>query len=279
MNYIEFVFTIDTKEDYQRDLLINALGEAGFDTFEETEEGFKAYIPVSGFNEVSFNNALMPYKELYSFSWEQNLVPQKNWNEVWESNFNPLIIKERCYVRATFHEPKTQYPLEIIIDPKMSFGTGHHQTTTMMMEFILEEDFSNKSLLDMGAGTGILAILAYKLGAKDITAIDYDPICYDSMIENSRLNHTPFSEIICGSKEAIPDKKFDVILANINRNILLDQIDKYSEVLVAGGEMYISGFYEADMQVLTEKANALKLTYITHKILEDWCSVKFLKQN
>ncbi|MGV3509784.1 MAG: 50S ribosomal protein L11 methyltransferase [Sphingobacteriaceae bacterium] len=279
MNYLEFVFSVDTKEDYQRDLLINALGEAGFDTFEETEEGFNAYIPASDFNEINFQDALLPYKELYSFSWKQNLVPQKNWNEVWESNFEPLLIKERCYVRATFHTPKPEYPLEIIVDPKMSFGTGHHQTTTMMMEFLLEGDFVGKKILDMGAGTGILAILAHKLGAEEITAIDYDPICYDSMIENSRINNTPFNEILCGSKEVIPGKKFDVILANINRNILLDQIDKYSEVLKESGELYISGFYEADMEMLTEKANALKLTYIVHNTLENWCSIKFLKQN
>jgi ribosomal protein L11 methyltransferase len=276
--YLEFVFNIETKEDYQRDLLINALGEAGFDTFEETPGGFNAYIKSSEFNEDDFNNALLPYKEIYSFSWEQNQVAQKNWNEVWESNFEPLYIKERCYVRATFHQPKPEYPLEIIIDPKMSFGTGHHQTTTMMMEFIMEEDFSNKRVLDMGAGTGILAILAYKVGATDITAIDYDPICYDSIIENSRLNHTPLNQILCGSKEVIPEKEFDIILANINRNILLDQFGRYSEVLSPRGELYISGFYEADLDSLIDKASTLNLSFVKKKLLDNWCSAKFLKQ-
>jgi ribosomal protein L11 methyltransferase len=276
--YLEFVFNIETKEDYQRDLLINALGEAGFDTFEETPEGFNAYIKSAEFNEDDFNNALLPYKEIYSFSWEQNQVAQKNWNQIWESNFEPLYIKERCYVRATFHQPKPDYPLEIIIDPKMSFGTGHHQTTTMMMEFIMEEDFGNKRVLDMGAGTGILAILAYKLGATDITAIDYDPICYDSMIENSRLNHTPLNQILCGSKDVIPEKEFDIVLANINRNILLDQFDRYSEVLSPGGELYISGFYETDLDSLIDKASALNLSFVKKKLLDNWCSAKFLKQ-
>lgn len=278
MAYLEFVFNIETKEDYQRDLLINALGEAGFDTFEETPEGFNAYIKSAEFNEDDFNNALLPYKEIYSFSWEQNQVAQKNWNQIWESNFEPLYIKERCYVRATFHQPKPDYPLEIIIDPKMSFGTGHHQTTTMMMEFIMEEDFGNKRVLDMGAGTGILAILAYKLGATDITAIDYDPICYDSMIENSRLNHTPLNQILCGSKDVIPEKEFDIVLANINRNILLDQFDRYSEVLSPGGELYISGFYETDLDSLIDKASALNLSFVKKKLLDNWCSAKFLKQ-
>jgi ribosomal protein L11 methyltransferase len=278
LEYLEFVFNIETKEDYQRDLLINALGEAGFDTFEETPEGFNAYIKSSEFNEEDFNNALSPYKEIYSFSWEQNQVAQKNWNQIWESNFEPLLIKEQCYVRATFHQPKPEYPLEIIIDPKMSFGTGHHQTTTMMMEFILEEDFQDKRVLDMGAGTGILAILAYKLGATDITAIDYDPICYDSMIENSRLNHTPLNQILCGSKDIIPQKEFDIVLANINRNILLEQFDRYSEVLSPGGELYISGFYEPDLDSLIDKASTLNLSFVKKKLLDSWCSAKFLKQ-
>lgn len=278
MGYLEFVFSIETKEDYQRDLLINALGEAGFDTFEETPEGFNAYIKSSEFNEEDFHNALSPYKEIYSFSWEQNQVAQKNWNQIWESNFEPLLIKEQCYVRATFHQPKPEYPLEIIIDPKMSFGTGHHQTTTMMMEFILEEDFRDKRVLDMGSGTGILAILAHKLGSKDITAIDYDPICYDSMIENSRLNHTPLNQILCGSKDVIPEREFDIVLANINRNILLDQFDRYSNVLAPGGELYISGFYYADLESLIDKASTLNLSFVKKKLLDTWCSAKFLKQ-
>lgn len=278
MSYIEFVFKLNSAEDYQRDVLINALGDAGFDTFEETIEGFNAYILASSFNEATFNDALLPYEEVYRFSWTRNFVPQKNWNEVWESNFEPLVIKNQCYVRATFHEPRAEFPLDIIVDPKMSFGTGHHQTTTMMMEFILEEDFAGKSLLDMGSGTGILAILAHKRGAAHITAIDYDPVCYDSMIENSRLNHTPFNNILCGSKEVIPNLPYDIILANINRNILLEQLDTYSEVLKEQGELYISGFYDEDRAVLIEQANALKLKYVKHKLLDNWCSVKFLKE-
>ncbi|MFD2163195.1 50S ribosomal protein L11 methyltransferase [Paradesertivirga mongoliensis] len=278
MNYFEVAFTINSEEEYQRDLLINALGEAGFDTFEETSAGFNAYIPADSFDENVFLHALNTYQDVFSFTWEKTEVPQKNWNEVWESNFEPLIIKDKCYVRATFHEPKVQYPLEIVVDPKMAFGTGHHQTTTMMMEFILEEDFAAKRILDMGAGTGILAILAAKRGAKNITAIDYDPVCYDSILENSRLNNTPFDEVLCGSKEIIPDKQYDIILANINRNILLDQMGKYAEVLVPGGQIYLSGFYEADLEILSPEMNKLKMLYVKHKTLDDWCAVKFLKQ-
>jgi ribosomal protein L11 methyltransferase len=193
------------------------------------------------------------------------------------SNFEPLLISNQCYVRATFHSPKPEYPYEIVIDPKMSFGTGHHQTTSMMMEYILEDDFTGKSILDMGAGTGILAILAAKRGASDITAIDYDPICYESIIENSQLNNTPFTHIFCGSKEEIPDLIFDCILANINRNILLDQFDRYTEVLKDGGELYISGFFIEDLVLLKEKAISLGLSFISNKELENWCSAKFFK--
>lgn len=278
MNYLEVAFVINSQEEYQRDLLINALGEAGFDTFEETPAGFNAYIPAGSFDENAFLQALSTYQDVFSFTWEKTEVPQKNWNEVWESNFEPLIIKDKCYVRATFHEPRAQYPFEIVIDPKMAFGTGHHQTTTMMMEFILEEDFAGKRILDMGAGTGILAILAAKLGAKDITAIDYDPVCYDSILENSRLNNTPFDEVLCGSKEIIPDKQYDIILANINRNILLEQMETYAGVLAPGGQIYLSGFYESDLEILSLEMNKLKLSYVRHKTLDDWCAVKFLKQ-
>lgn len=278
MNYLEFKFIVNSKEEFHRDLLIHALGEAGFDTFEETAAGFDAYISETAFEQNNFEAAVSSLQEMFSFSWEKNIIPPKNWNEVWESNFEPLVIKDQCYVRATFHKPQPQYAYEIVIDPKMSFGTGHHQTTTMMMEFILEENFEGKRVLDMGAGTGILAILAAKRGAINITSIDYDPVCYDSMIENALLNHTEM-EVLCGSKEVIPEKEFDIVLANINRNILLDQLDRYAEVLVKGGELYLSGFFEHDLSILIEGCKKSGLVYSSHKLLENWCSVKLVKES
>ncbi|MBC7915237.1 MAG: 50S ribosomal protein L11 methyltransferase [Pyrinomonadaceae bacterium] len=277
MNYFGFDFTINSKEEFHRDLLINALGEAGFDTFEETSSGFTAFISEDAFTQEIFDQAISAYQDMFAFSWVQRLIPPKNWNEVWESNFEPLLIKDQCYVRATFHKPQPQYRYEIVIDPKMSFGTGHHQTTTMMMEFILEENFENKQVLDMGAGTGILAILGYKCGAIDLTAIDYDQVCYDSMIENAQLNGVQM-QVLCGSKEVIPNKQYDIILANINRNILLDQLERYAEVLKNRGELYLSGFFEHDLQILKDKCETLNLKYLTHKLLDNWCSAKFLKQ-
>src|SRR5476651_1774799 len=204
MNYYELLFTTIITEDYQQDLLINALGEIGFDTFEEVAFGFKAYIPTADFDQGKLDEQLDVYREMFSFSYEVTLIPQKNWNEVWESNFEPIIIGDKIFVRATFHQPKPEFPYEIVIDPKMAFGTGHHQTTSMMLEWALETDFKGKKVLDMGCGTGILAIMASKLGAVEITAIDYDPVCYDSTIENTRLNNVDNIKALCGSKEVIP---------------------------------------------------------------------------
>jgi ribosomal protein L11 methyltransferase len=277
MNYYELLFTTITTEDYQQDLLINTLGEIGFDTFEEVDFGFKAYIPSAEFDQDKLNEALFLYKDMFSFSYEITLIPQKNWNEIWESNFEPIEIGNKIFVRATFHQPKPEFPYEIVIDPKMAFGTGHHQTTTMMLELMLENNFENKKVLDMGCGTGILAIMACKLGADEITAIDYDPICYASTIENTQLNHIVNVKAICGSKEVIPQEKFDIILANINRNILLDQLPHYQEAIKSGGEIYLSGFYEApDLSIISDEASKLGLKYLDHKKNKDWVAAKFI---
>jgi len=278
LNYYEFVFSVNTEEDFYRDLLINALSEAGFDTFEETPAGFNAYVPADQFSQETLDEALLPYEEMFVFSYEKELIPQKNWNEVWESNFEPLIISNQCYVRATFHKPCPEYPYEIIVDPKMAFGTGHHQTTTMMMQYILEDDFEGKVVLDMGCGTGILAILAEKRGAADLLAIDYDHVCFESTKENTQLNNCKRIEALCGSKEVIPDKSFDVILANINRNILLDQIQRYSEVLKDEGILLMSGFYQEDIPLIEAESKLYNLTFSDFKSLNNWVSVKFVKQ-
>lgn len=278
MNYYEVLFTTITTEDYQQDLLINALGDIGFDTFEETDLGFKAYIPETDFDAELLQQAVTPYKEMFTFSYEVELIPQKNWNEVWESNFEPIAIGNKVFVRATFHEARPEFEYEIVIDPKMAFGTGHHQTTAMMLQLMLENDFASKKVLDMGCGTGILAIMAARLGAKEVMAIDYDPVCYDSTIENAQLNQVSNITAGCGSKEAIPDERYDIILANINRNILLDQMSSYAEVLKPGGEIYFSGFYETpDLDIITDEARKYGLKYIIHKKDSEWVAAKFIK--
>jgi ribosomal protein L11 methyltransferase len=278
MNYYELLFTTRTTEDYQQDLLINALGEIGFDTFEELDLGFKAYISTGDFDQEKLDEQLAFYRDMFPFSYEITLIPQKNWNEVWESNFEPIEIGDKIFVRATFHQPAPEFPYEIVIDPKMAFGTGHHQTTAMMLEMMLENNFAGKKVLDMGCGTGILAIMAAKLGALAITAIDYDPVCCASTVENAGLNHIENITALCGSKEIIPEEQFDIILANINRNILLNQMQRYNGALKPGGEIYFSGFYESpDLKIITEEATKYGLKYLYHKKKKDWVAVKVVK--
>lgn len=280
MNYYELSFTVEDEEGYRRDLLIGALGEIGFDTFEDTETGFKAYIPVDNFDEEALTAMLNPFYEQFPLSYKTDFIEQKNWNEVWESNFEPITIGDKIYVRATFHDTRPNVEHEIVIDPKMAFGTGHHQTTAMVLELMLENNFIGKNVLDMGCGTGILAIMASKLGAAQITAIDYDPVCYDSTIENAQLNNVNNIIALCGSKEVIADVQYDTILANINRNILLDQMQRYAEVLKPGGEIFFSGFYETpDLDIIAEEANRLGLKYISHKKDKDWVAAKFVRQS
>ncbi len=276
MNYKEYSFILKGHQDFHQDLLINSLSEIGFDTFEDIDEGFKAYIPEDEIIEEKISEIFRQYSSMFTLSFEIRTIPHQNWNEVWESNFEPLKINERCYVRATFHEPHPEYEFEIIVDPKMAFGTGHHQTTFLMMKLMMETDFKGKKVLDMGCGTGILAILASHLGAGDVVAIDYDQICVESTIENSDLNKVINIKPLYGSKEAIPDEQFDIILANINRNILIDQIERYSAVLSPNGIIFFSGFYEdPDLKIITEKSNTSGLDYVIHDKKDNWVAAKF----
>ncbi len=279
MEYKKVAFSFSQIEEYQKDLLIAELADVGFDTFEDTEEGFDAFIIADQFNETALNEVLMGFGDELHYTYLIHDIEPENWNEEWEKNFSPLIITDACYVRATFHEPQPQYRYEIVIDPKMAFGTGHHQTTTMMMEYILETDVADKVILDMGAGTGILAILASKRGAKKLIAIDNDDICYESAIENAALNQIDNLTSLCGSKEAIPSLDFDIILANINRNILLDQIESYAEVLKDNGTIFFSGFYESpDLGMITAHCEQFKLKYVDHKKIGDWVAARFEKE-
>lgn len=279
MKYTAVHFVSSDIQDWQKDLLIAELGEIGFDSFEDSEKGFSAYVRSANFDVQALETLLLREVDGYHLDYEIQDVEEQNWNALWESNFNPIVVDDCCYVRATFHEAKPEYTYEIVIDPKMSFGTGHHQTTSMMLSYILENDFEGKKVLDMGCGTGILAILASQKGASSVLAVDYDSVCIDSVKENCELNNISNIESRLGSKEAIAGMAFDTILANINRNILLDQMATYAADLKKGGELYISGFYvEEDLPILKQCCEEHALAYESHKALDNWCAAKFIKQ-
>ncbi len=279
MEYTKVVFSFVAIQEYQQDLLIAELADIGFDTFEDTEPGFEAYIIANKFNEKALQLLLLGFENELKCTYKIALIEPQNWNEIWESNFTPLVITNDCYVRATFHQPQPQYKYQIIIDPKMAFGTGHHQTTTMMMQYVLETDVRDKIILDMGAGTGILGILASKRGAKQVITIDNDEVCYRSAIENAALNLVTNVTSLCGSKETIPNLAFDIILANINRNILLDQIANYALVLKENGSIFFSGFYqEPDLAMIKEHCLTFNLLFVDYKKIDNWVAAEFKKE-
>ncbi len=275
-NFNEVVFTITEQKDFLPDLLMNELAEIGFDSFDSNDEGFKAYISVYKFDLEVFSELIKQYQDQYSFKYEINVIPYQNWNEVWESNFPPVIIANQLYIYANFHPINNQFPFQIKMHPKMAFGTGHHETTFQMAEQLLDLDVNGLRVLDMGCGTGILAILAAMKGAKSLLAIDNDPIAVQSCIENFEINNIQ-AEVICGDAKSLHDSQFDLILANINRNILLNDMKIYSQALVSNAFILFSGFYVEDLNLIIESAENNRLKYQSHASKNNWVVALFQK--
>ena len=257
------------------EILIAELGYAGFESFVETEEGVMAYIQKDEWNETILDDIYILSSDEFEITSEFSEIEQTNWNEEWEKNFNPIIVDNLVSVRAPFHEkPDTKY--DLIIEPKMSFGTGHHETTHMMIQHILNNDFKGKSVLDMGCGTGVLAILAEKVGAAKLDAIDIDNWCYLNSLENVERNDCQNISVYEGDVKLLEGKKYDSIIANINRNILLADIKSYAKCLNVNGSLFLSGFYQEDIPIIEEECNKqmLKLEKTIQKGL--WVSLKFI---
>lgn len=276
MQYLEVVFSLENAEDWKTDLLMQALGDIGFDSFETGDPGFKAYVPELNFNPGLLEGVLETFPYPLQLTYEIHPVAEENWNTRWEENFQPVVLSDKIYIRAPFHAPRPELPWEVIIHPKMAFGTGHHQTTALMMEYIEAINPKGFQVLDMGAGTGILSILCAKMGAETVHAIDYDPICYASIQENAYLNKVETIIPIQGSAGNIPPVKFDLILANINRNILLEQLKAYVQALKSGGTVLLSGFYQGeDFNIIKTEAAFNGLQYVNYKTREQWVAAKF----
>jgi ribosomal protein L11 methyltransferase len=259
------------------DILIAELGEAGFDTFMELETGFEAFCEEGKFNP----EVLLEIKSRYSFVNPLELsldkVEKQNWNEEWEKNVEPIVVDDRCLVRAAFHKVEKKYPYEIIITPKMSFGTGHHQTTYLMLKAQLDIDHQNKLVMDAGCGTAILSIMASKRGAKSVEAFDIDEWSVINGKENIENNSCSNINIRQGKISDFEFGKFDIVLANINKNVLLDEMKMYSAHLAKGGLLLLSGFYEHDISDLLDCARAFSLSEIKRDSKENWASLLLLK--
>ncbi|WP_242158823.1 50S ribosomal protein L11 methyltransferase [Aestuariivivens sediminis] len=257
------------------DILIAELGSAGFESFVETDTGLTAYIQKKVFFESILEDIHILKSDEFEITYTFEEIEQTNWNAQWEKNFNPIVVDDVCTVRAPFHAiPNTPY--DIIIEPKMSFGTGHHETTHLMIQHILNNNFKNKSLLDMGCGTGVLAILAEKKGAKPIDAVDYDHWCYLNSIENVERNDCKAITVIEGDASVLKPKTYDIILANINRNILLQDMATYVSCLNPKGMLFVSGFYNEDLPAVQAECEKHLLKFEEKLERNNWVSLKFL---
>ena len=283
MFYTELTFHITPYVEDIADAIIAELGDLGYDSFSYTHDGFKAYIPSKNFNEeqIAEMEILAFFQSMYTITWEKAEIENQDWNKIWEENFTPILVRDCILVRAGFHPTIENIEHEIIIDPKMSFGTGHHATTALMLETILDmkPEFSGKQILDMGCGTGILSIMAAQAGAKEVTGIDIDEWAYNNAMENIATNHVNNIRILIGDASLLDGQDhYDIILANINRNILLNDMHSYINVLNTKGYLIMSGFYTEDIPIIREKAEQLGLVYQSNKVKDNWTAVIFHKK-
>ncbi|GAB4001392.1 50S ribosomal protein L11 methyltransferase [Spirosoma daeguense] len=283
MNYTEVMVRVSP--DYT-DILMAELAELGFESFLETDEGITAYIPESDFDEDSLKQLIDKYNPQTAIAYEVSSLEKRNWNAEWERDYEPIEVAGQVQVRASFHELDARFRYDIIINPKMSFGTGHHETTAMVLEQQLDLEFSGKAVLDVGSGTGILAVLAAKMGAKTVVAFDIEEWAVENARENADLNNCPQIIVFQGTIDDLnppthlleqSPAAYDIVLANINRNVLLREIPIYTGLMPDKGYLIVSGFYEQDAPDIQQKAEESGLTLIKKLTNHDWTSLAFQK--
>jgi ribosomal protein L11 methyltransferase len=272
--YIAYDFNVSPKEP-ATEMLIAQLGYVGFESFVEQDYGVTAYIQKQEWNSKILEDVFLLHSNEFNITFEYNEIAQTNWNEEWEKNFNPIQVDDLVSIRAPFHtNPSLQF--DIVIEPKMSFGTGHHETTHMMVQHLLALDLDTKKVLDMGCGTGILAIFAEMKGAKPIDAIDIDSWCYENSLENIQRNNCNHITVYEGDASLLKEK-YDVIIANINRNILLSDMKTYTDCLNENGVLLLSGFYKEDIVIIEDEVTKHGVTFETMIQRNNWVALKYVK--
>ncbi len=278
MDYIETKFEIIPFNSENCDILSALLGEIGYESFVENETGLSAYIQNNLFDKKAIQSVVENIQTLIpNISFQSEVIKDRNWNHEWEKNFEPIIIDNTCLIKAPFHNIEKTYPYEIIIEPKMSFGTGHHATTACIIRLMGEIDFMNKTVLDMGCGTGVLGIYAAQKGAKNILGIDIDSWAFENTNENTERNNINNLKVLEGDASLLTNYSFNIILANINRNILLNDMYSYEKCMSKESLLLLSGFYTEDLPMIQEKAKELGLTYIKHLTEKNWVAVLYKK--
>ncbi len=278
MVYLELDFKVEPLNPGS-DILMAELGELGCESFVENEEGLTAYIQADLFDLTRLQALHILHNFDYNVTYTITKVKEENWNAVWESNYEPVVIAGKCGIRAPFHPENKEVIFDLVIEPKMSFGTAHHETTSNMIELLLEEDLKQKTVLDMGCGTGVLAILAAKLGGVDIVAIDNDEWAYENSLENVVKNDEASIKVLLGDANLLQGMNFDVIIANINRNILLNDIKHYASSLNKKGILFMSGFYEEDIPAIKEECLKYNIAFDRYIIKNNWVAVRFINNN
>ncbi|MGN0214292.1 MAG: 50S ribosomal protein L11 methyltransferase [Muribaculaceae bacterium] len=276
-DYIEVNFEFRPLDADEMDILCALLAEFDYDSFETTDCGVKAYVNADCYDENNINTAVSLYNFHAKIKWTAKKVKQEDWNSEWEKNsFTPIVIGNDCVVHATYHTdyPKCRY--DILINPKMSFGSGHHETTSMMIESLLAADVEGCRVVDMGAGTGILSIVAAKLGAASVTGIEIDEMAYENACDNCRLNNVEVNMIHGDAMSVVGMSGCDLFLANINRNIILNDIDKYASCMNNGAKLLVSGFYENDLPVIDERLKSFGFNRVSHKVKNEWTLAEFV---
>lgn len=277
MNYIKVTFTITPYNSIASELFMAKLGAMGYESFAETERGFDAYISMDEFKPDELTSISIPIPGV-SYSYISSEIEDQNWNKVWEEQyFKPIKIGKDVLIRGTFHEKTEAVKYDLIIDPKMAFGTGHHETTGLMIQHLLEIECKGLRVLDMGCGTGVLGILCAQMGACMVVGIDIEEWAYHNALENCELNNVVNMKVIHGDASAIGNNKFNLIIANINRNILLNDIPHYTAALTNGGILLLSGFYENDIPAIEEVVTRQGLSQHSSKIDNHWAALAYRK--